>query len=136
MVSTSGGDYSRPLLGPNNGWNQQFVDALKDWNALGTRYLLVYDYGGGYAWCGQLPIVRMMADRIRNDRQFNIQGIYNLTYPHWGPQGLELYMYARLAFNPDLDLDKELNLYYQNYYDPAAAPMKAYHESWMKAIES
>ena len=53
-----------------------------------------------------------MADRIRNYRELNIRGIYNESHPHWGPQGLELYMCARLLWNPDLDLERELALYY------------------------
>ena len=53
----------------------------------------------------------------------------------WGPQGLDFYMVAKLAWNPDLDVEKELNLYYRNYYGPAAGPMKAYHERLMRALE-
>jgi hypothetical protein len=45
-------------------------------------------------------------------------------------------MYTRLIWNPDLDVDEELDLYYTNYYGPAARPMKAYHERLMDALEA
>src|SRR5690606_27500752 len=54
---------------------------------------------------------------------------------NYGPQGLYLYILSQLLWNPDLDLDAELELYYQNFYGPAAEPMKAYHEAWMRAFE-
>jgi hypothetical protein len=72
---------------------------------------------------------------MRNYRKLGIRGIYWESVMSWGPQGLDYYMTARLAWNPDMDLEKELNLYYKNYYGPAAKPMKAYHELWMKALE-
>jgi len=128
------GDYSKPFMGRNNGWNQNSVQALREWGELEPHGLMMYSYGSGYGWPGPLPIVRAMADRFRQYRRLNVMGVYNETMPHWGTQGLELYMFPRLAWNPDLNLDRELNLFYRNYYGPAAVPMKAYHEIWMKTL--
>ena len=80
-------------------------------------------------------MVRTMADRIKRYRELNVRGIYNESHPHWGPQGLDLYLCARLLWNPDLDVDRELNHYYRHYYGRAAAPMKAYHSALMDAFE-
>ena len=129
------GHYAKPLLGPDNGWNQRFVDALRGWGALKPWAIMTYEYWSGYGWPGAMPIVRTIADRLKHYRQFNVRGVYNEVTPHWGPQGLELYMFARLVWNPELELAGELDRYYENYYGPAAGPMEDYHEAWMDASE-
>jgi len=45
-------------------------------------------------------------------------------------------MFARLAWDPELDLSEELELFYANYYGPAARAMQRYHEAWMGVVES
>ncbi|MBM4094054.1 MAG: DUF4838 domain-containing protein, partial [Planctomycetes bacterium] len=129
-------DYSRDLLDPLSPWNKRTVESMRKWKDCGATQIYTYEYWSGYAWLGPLPLVRTMADRCREYRRLNIKGIYNETCPHWGPQGLDLYMCAKLMWDPNLDLEKELGLYYQNYYGPAAAPMKEYHELLMQAIRS
>jgi len=128
-------DYTRKFTDPESNWNRQALASIRRWQALGAANIYTYEYWSGYAWPGPLPLVRTMADRIGQYRRFNIRGIYNETSPHWGPQGLELFMFARLIWNPDLDVSRELNLYYQNYYGPAERPMKSYHEALMNAFE-
>jgi hypothetical protein len=44
-------------------------------------------------------------------------------------------MCVRLMWNPDLDVQRELDLYYANYSGPAVRPMKAYHEALFRAFE-
>ena len=128
-------DYTKTWHAPAPNWNHETRQVIARWKQLGVSAVYTYEYWSGYGWQGPLPLVRTMADRIRNYRELNIRGIYNESHPHWGPQGLELYMCARLLWNPDLDLERELALYYHNYYGPAAAPMKAYHELLMRALE-
>lgn len=60
-------------------------------------------------------------------RDLKNEGIYNETYSHWGPQGIGLYFFTRLSWNPDLDTARELDLYCKNYFGPAYRPMKEYH---------
>jgi hypothetical protein len=84
---------------------------------------------------GPLPIVHTMVDRLRAYRSHGVVGVYSQSQGHWGPQGLALYMYTKLVWNPDLDVEKELNLYYSNYYGPAAQPIKQYHELLEQAAD-
>src|SRR5690606_31629057 len=77
-----------------------------------------------------------LQDRVQSYRKMNVKGFRWISASNnFGPQGLYLYMLSQLMWNPDLDLAKELDLYYENYYGPAAKPMKAYHETWMDAFE-
>lgn len=128
-------DYTKKLDDPEPNWNRTAVNSFQRWKELGVSEIYTYEYWSGYGWQGPLPIARTMADRLRRYREYNIRGVYNETHPAWGPQGLELYMFSKLIWNPDLDVDHELDLYYKNYYGPAETPMRAYHEAWMRAFE-
>jgi hypothetical protein len=114
-------DYTKKLNDPAPNWNLESRNAIAVWKQLGVSAVYTYEYWSGYGWQGPLPLVRTITDRLRQYRRSNIRGVYNESHPHWGPQGLELYMCAKLLWNPDLNVDRELNLYYQNYYGPAAA---------------
>lgn len=118
-------DYSRPLLDPKSKQNAAFVKVLEGYGPL--TELLVHEYYSGYAWYGPLPVLSTMKDRFSQYRNFGVQGVSSESHPSWGPQGIAHYFYARLLWNPDLDLDKELEEYCRNYYGPAAAPMLQYH---------
>jgi hypothetical protein len=119
-------DYSRDLRDPQSAANARFLKVLEGWGK--TTDVLVHEYWSGYAWYGPLPLVGTMTNRLREYSRLGVQGVYSETHPSWGPQGLDHYMYTRLMWNPNLDVPKELDLYYKNYYGPAAAPMKKYHE--------
>lgn len=120
-------DYSRQLDDSASMQNNHFLQILRGYGRL-TQMMMTYEYWSGYCWFGPLPVVHTMVDRLRAYRHLGVVGVYNETHPHWGPQGLTLYMCCKLMWNPDLDVQEELDLYYTNYYGPAAAMMKAYHE--------
>ena len=137
------------MIAPINQWNYwtktlkassgtpfDMIKLLKEWSALKPSCLMMWEYYGGYAWPGPLPMTYSIADRWRTYRKLGIKGIANEGETSWGPQGLDRYMCVRLMWNPDMDVDKELDLYYKNYYGPAAEPMKAYHEALFKAFEN
>lgn len=126
-------DWTKNLHDPTSVQNARFVRILKGYGAL-TR-LLVYEYFTGYAWFGPMPTVGMLTDRMRHYRDHGVAGVYTQGPGHWGPQGLVHYFAAKLMWNPDLDVRKELDLYYRNYYGPAAEPMKQYHETMERAVQ-
>lgn len=128
-------DYTKMLEAPAPNWNLKTLANFQKWHALGIKRVYTYDYWSGYGWKGPLPIARTIANRLKSYRKFGIRGTYDETSPSWGSQGFELYIAAKLLWNPDLDIEKELNIYYENYFGPAAKPMKAYHEALMKALE-
>lgn len=130
-------DWSKPLFDKSSYSNQSYVKNLRAWFEMKPSALMAYEYwSGGYAWPGPLPLVRTVADRLQNYRKYNITGIYSEAEPQWGPQGINLYFIPKLLWNPDLDVEKELNLYYQNYFGPTAGPMKAYYDKLQAAFET
>jgi hypothetical protein len=118
-------DYSRDLFDPKSVQNQNFLRVLTGYGKL-TR-LITREYWSGLAWMGPMPLIRTMKDRLQAYRKFPVDGMYNETYQHWGPQGINLYFFTRLIWNPDLNIEKELDLYCKNYYGPAYKPMLQYH---------
>lgn len=119
-------DYSRDLFDPQSKPNQNFVRVLTGYGKM-TR-MVTREYWSGIAWVGPMPVLRTMKDRLQAYRKFPIDGMYNEVHQHWGPQGIGLYFFTRLLWNPDLDIDKELDLYCKNYYGPAYKPMLEYHQ--------
>lgn len=118
-------DYSKDLNDPTSVPNQRFVKVLDGWGKM--TELVTREYWSGIAWMGPMPLIRTMQDRLTAYKKYNITGFYNEVHPHWGPQGIDLYFFTRLAWDPEMDIEKELDLYCENYYGPAAEPMKKYH---------
>lgn len=58
---------------------------------------------------------------------WNDAGKAYISYP--ATQHLNLYVTGKLYWNPSLDLDALLKEYYELYYGPAKAPMRAFYET-------
>lgn len=128
-------DWSKPMLDPGSPQNARFVQLIKDWQEIAPHPLWMREYSA-YGWGGPIPMYRLLQERLQTYRDLGMEGIHWPGENNWGPQTLLLYLKTQLQWNPDLDLDKELELYYQNYYGPAAGPMKQYHERWMEVFEN
>lgn len=128
-------DWTKKMQDSKSPQNARYMKLLKEWQAFSPHKLWAYDYDP-YGWPGPVPMYRLLQDRAQTYRDMNVEGMIWPAQPNWGPQLLLIYLKLQLQWNPDLDLDKELDLYYSNYFGPAAAPMKAYYERWMNAFET
>ncbi|MCL5674420.1 MAG: DUF4838 domain-containing protein [Candidatus Omnitrophica bacterium] len=132
-------DYSRPLYDLHSVQNHRFLKALLGWiKILGNpKRLSTYEYWSGYDWYGPLPVIQTMVDRLRAYHNLGLAGVYNQAGGNtsWGPQGLDYYMFTKLMWNPNMNVKKELNLYYHNYFGPAAAAMKNYYQTMENAAQ-
>lgn len=120
-------DYSRPLLDPESGPNRRFMEAVSGFARYRVK-MYAREYLSHYMWPGPLPLLWVMQDRFQVYEDFGFIGAYSETHPTWGPQGMILYMYLRLMWNPHLDLQQELEAYCSAFYGPAYKPMLRYHE--------
>lgn len=127
-------DWTKKLFDTNSPANAQFVSLVEGWKKILQSAPWMREYSA-YGWQGPIPMVHLLQDRVQSYRKLGIEGFEWPGEPNFGPQLLLLYFKAKLQWDPDLDVDKELALFYRNYYGPAAAPMKAYHEKWMAAFE-
>ncbi len=127
-------DWSKKLTDPDNVPNAGFLQLAEGWRKISVHKLWMRDYSA-YGWNGPIPMYRLLQDRVQTYRKLGFEAIVWPTEANWGPQQLLIYFKLQLQWNPDLDLEKELDSFYTNYYGPAAKPMKAFHEKWMTTFE-
>ena len=127
--ASSASDYSRDLRDPKSAPNANFLKQLEGWTGL-CSIVTTYEYWSGYTWSGPLPVIHTMVDRLREYRRLGVKGCYNQAGDNisWGPQGLNMYVFCKLMWNPNLDVPKELDTYFTGYFGPASAAMKAYNQ--------
>ncbi len=125
------GDYSALLNDPNSRGNRRFLGILQGWSRMAP--MVTREYWSGGCWYGPIPMLTVLKDRLTEYRKYRVEGVINESHPSWGPQTDLHYFLARLMWNPDLDLDAELEEFCRNYYGPAADPMLRYHRLLEKA---
>ncbi len=116
--------------------NQEFRRVLEQWREL-TDHVYIYEYYalGGFERA-QLPwpMIHTMRHDIPFYRDMGVRGFYTqLSANSWHRLGLNFYVAAKLAWNPDLDVDALLADYFEKFYGPAAEPMRAYFMTLEKA---
>ncbi len=119
------GNYSKLLHDSQAGGNANFLGLLEGWGK--KTALVTREYWAGTYWYGPTPMQTVLKDRLTQYRKYNVQGIINESSPSWGPHVDLFYFLARLQWNPDLDMEKELEQFCRNYYGPAAKPMQEYY---------
>lgn len=120
-------DYSRPLLDPGSRPNSRFMEAIRGFARYGVK-MYAREYLSHYMWPGPLPLLWVMQDRFQVYQDYGFIGAYSETHPTWGPQGMILYMYLRLLWDPHLNLEEEIESYCTAFYGPAAKPLLRYHQ--------
>ncbi len=134
-INSEWSDWSKPLRDPQAPGNVAFVNLIEGWKKVLQSPLWIREYST-YGWPGPMPMIRLLQDRVRTYREMGVEGLIWPGEHTFGPQLMLLYFKARLQWDPDLDLEKELALFYENYYGPAREPMAAYHHAWMEALEN
>jgi hypothetical protein len=126
------GNNSKLLNDPDAKGCANLLGLYQGYSKLGGK-MGSYEYWSGNFWGGPLPLLTVMKDRLTQYRKYGVEMVYNEFHPNWGPQTIQFYFYGRLLWNPDLDLDQEMEEFCRNYYGPAAQPMVQYHRLLEKA---
>ena len=79
-----------------------------------------------------LKILKWLYPRLK---QANMKGVYVYGNPAWGYAGPMNYLLARLAWNPDADVDALFNDYIEKCYGDGAAEMKQFYRLLDDATE-
>ena len=118
----------RNLLHPVQ--HEKYMEQLRDWGALlGPENIPLWVYQCATSFGNYMPGVpdtypHLTAKFIGIVRPL-CAGMYienhNMTHTY---RNLDLYMFLRMMWNPDRDVEKELDEYFSLYYGPAAAPAK------------
>lgn len=103
---------------------------VKWWEAVGRRNALVWRPNIFYKNLG-LPYIftQRHAENMRFLADHGLVGIiFGNSNGHWAIQGPQLYLNAKLAYNPRLDAKAVLDDYYQRAYGPAAPHVAQYYQ--------
>ena len=125
-----GVDRSQPITHPNQ---TRFRDALTNWGQYGNP-IHTYMYYGSYSDWVYYPVAHTMKVDFPYFATHGVTGMYSETHPHWGNQGMNFYLYARLCWDPSLDVDELVREYCDLAFGPAAGTMLRYYKLLETAI--
>lgn len=112
---------------PTAGNNARYVDLLRAWRRTFTGDIGLYSYFRRYAWIS-LPVVlpRYMAHDLKWYASVPLQGVSTYAEPgDWFTYEVNHYALARLAWNPDADMDALLDDYTAARYGSASSVARA-----------
>lgn len=107
---------AKPLFSQGN----KIFQSVFDWFSGHSDNIIAYSYYAHYEIFTPWPVLNLMAGDIRQMcRHKNFIGMNSENHLNWSTQGPILYLYPKLLWNPNLDLQKELDNYCRKAYGPA-----------------
>lgn len=124
--------------------NAQTMQAMLAWKATGLPLgNYAYEYDIYSRNCRFVPFLSMIADAVKTSHRLGHVALIpevSLSpkggpdvYAHAIQNRLSLYLYARLLWQPDQELDDLLRDWCQTVFGPAAQPMQAYYAALDRA---
>ncbi|WP_158560703.1 DUF4838 domain-containing protein [Paenibacillus contaminans] len=113
--------------------NYGYKVLLEQW-AQKTKNVVMYNY---YGCCYPASYERPIAEKVQADMQFYRdlgimgvlpEGVLDAGDQAWGVNALQFWLFHKLFWNPDADLEALKNEFIQKAYGAAAEPMKRYYE--------
>ena len=124
LVRPSNIDRAHGIGHPNvKRWEQ----SLHDWTSYDNPVIL-YTYYGFYTFFTYWPMVHIMKEEFPYYYKHGVIGTYSEMHKHWGTQGLNFYVYGKLAWNPLADVDAVVVDYCRAAFGPAAKTMRQYYD--------
>ena len=103
----------------------------EDWAAV-AKHLGWYDYIYGMTYCIPREFPHLAQEYLSWGAAHHVKFYTSELYPNWG-EGPKGWIFAKLLWNPNQDVDALLDDWYQHAAGPAAAPkLKAYYAIWEK----
>jgi len=125
---------------PRSPQKQEFREILNKWAKVTQGRLTIYDYDQSMLVWRDLPNPSQMAFRedVKHYRDTGILGVSTESRNALATTFINLYLRARLLWNPKEDVDALLDDFYARFFGPAAGPMKKYWDtiftSWQDTI--
>jgi hypothetical protein len=140
IIAPIGEDMKLPLTDPNSSANKSIIDNMLEWTEK-TNNIMVYNYYGCFLAGDDFE--RPIASRIKSDFQFYVENGFIGLLPEgkvdanndlWAVNTLHLWLYSKLAWNPEADIQELTNLFAKKAYGNAAEHMLEYYrlldETW------
>ena len=106
---------------------KRFKDALTNWSRYGNQ-VITYTYYGHYNVFTYWPILHVMKVDIPYMWSQGVRGMYSQTNQNWGCQGLNYYVYAKMAWDPHVHVDAVVDEYCRLAFGPAYQTMLRYYD--------
>lgn len=125
---------------PRSPPKQEYKAMLYRWAQVMRGRLVIYDYDQNMMVWRDVPNPSHQAFRVdvQHYRKAGILGVDAESRNAIATTFLNLYFRGLLCWNPDADVDAELEAFYPAFYGPAAAPMKRYwsaiYDAWKTTI--
>ena len=116
-------DRFQPITHPRQ---KRFRTAIQQWSKYGNP-IHIYLYTGSYNHWMHYPLAHCFKVDFPYFARNGVRGVYSQTSQHWGTQGLNFYLYSRLAWNPLLDVDELIDEFCELAFGPAAKTMGQYY---------
>lgn len=86
-----------------------------------------YDYTG-LGWLMPRVYPQRMAESLRFYDEVGAVAVTNEAWPTWWYAGPQMYVRAKLMWDPKRDCDAVLNEFYSGFFGPASRPMKRFYD--------
>ena len=120
---------------PRSPQKNELREILNKWAKVTRGRLTIYDYDQSMLVWRDLPNPSHMAFQqdVKHYRDAGILGVDTESRNALATTFTNLYLRARLLWNPQEDVDALLDDFYVRFFGPAAGPMKKYWETIFKA---
>lgn len=121
-------DPSHALTDPRSPERLDLFGALRRWVQVMEGRVVIYDYDQGMMVWRDVPNPshQVFQQDVKTYRDLGILGFATESRNALATTFTNLHFRGQLMWNPELDLESELALFYQNFYGPAAEPMARY----------
>jgi len=121
-------DPTHAMDDPQSPPKNEYAAILERWTTLAPGRVMIYDYDQGMLVWRDLPNPshHAFSRDVKRYRDLGVLGVTTETRMALATTGLNLYLRGRLMWNPDEDVDALIEDFYQRFFGPAQAPMRAY----------
>jgi hypothetical protein len=125
---------------PRSPPRQEYKQMLYRWAEVMQGRLVIYDYDQSMMVWRDIPNPSHIAfqNDVQHYRKAGILGVDAESRNAIATTFLNLYLRGQLCWNPDLNVQQELDQFYVDFYGPAAAPMKSYwgliYKQWQDTL--
>jgi hypothetical protein len=121
-------DPIHPMGDPQSPPKNEYESILFQWAKLTKGQLVIYDYDQSMLVWRDLPNPSHQAfkEDVKRYRDAGVLGFATESRMALATTGINLYLRARLMWNPEEDVDALLEDFYARFFGPARAPMRDY----------
>ena len=102
---------------------------IQAWAASGAERLATWDYYFGAPYLYPRQFNQWIVESLRHMSKAGMDVFFSQLPSFWGLDGAKAWLTAELLWNPAQDAHALLDEYYDNFFGPASAPIRAFYET-------